>query len=57
MVQNELALKIMVDIQFNQYQLQLQLKRIQVIITMMVATTKNLYYLNVEMPYQELQFK
>jgi hypothetical protein len=57
MVQNELALKIMVDIQFNQYQLQLQLKRIQVIITMMVATTKNLYYLNVEMPYQELQCK
>jgi len=57
MVQNGLAPKIMEDIQFNQYQLQLQLRKIPVIIIMMEAIIKNLYYLNEGTPYQEHQYK
>jgi hypothetical protein len=57
MVQNELVLKTREDTQFIPYQLPLQLTKIPIIIIMRAATVKNLYYLNVEMPYPELLYR
>jgi hypothetical protein len=57
MVQNEPVLKTTEGTQFIQYQLPLQLTKIPIIIIMMEAIVKNLYCLNVEMPYLELLYR